>query len=58
VILLEWKQKDALDWCGSIWIAGRNAPPLGMEWEHYDIIFCQNFKMPLQQAWPKLKTWN
>lgn len=58
VILLEWSPKDAEYWCGSVWIAGRNAPPLGMEWEHYDIMVCQNFKLPLSQAWPKLKTWN
>ena len=58
VILLEWSLKDAQYWCGSVWIAGRDAPPLGMGWEHYDILVCQNFKVPLSQAWPKLKTWN
>jgi hypothetical protein len=29
-----------------------------MGWEHYDILVCHNFKMPLSQAWPKLKVWN
>jgi hypothetical protein len=34
------------------------APYYGMGWEHYPILICRDFKMPLAQAWPKLKTWN
>ncbi len=58
VILLEWSLKDAQYWCGSVDVGPRNEPPLGMGWEHYNILVCHNFKKPLQQAWPKLKTWN
>jgi hypothetical protein len=58
VILLEWSLEDAQDWCGSVEVGPRNEPPLGMGWEHYNILVCHNFKMPLPQAWPSLKQWN
>jgi Dolichyl-phosphate-mannose-protein mannosyltransferase len=58
VILLEWSLGDAQDLCGSVDVGPRNAPPLGMGWEHYNILLCHNFKVPLQQAWPDLKMWN
>jgi Dolichyl-phosphate-mannose-protein mannosyltransferase len=58
VILLEWSLEDAQEWCGSVDVGPRNDPPLGMGWEHYNILLCHNFKLPLAQAWPKLKTWN
>ena len=58
VILLEWTLKDARYWCGSVDVGPRNEPPLGMGWEHYNILVCHNFKQPLPLAWPKLKTWN
>jgi hypothetical protein len=58
IILLEWSQEHARSWCRSVDVGPRNAPPLGMGWEHYDILLCHDFKLPLSQAWPKLKTWN
>jgi hypothetical protein len=58
IILLEWRLKDAQNWCGSVDVGPRNEPPLGMSWEHYDILVCHNFKEPLAEAWPKLKFWN
>ncbi len=58
IILLEWRLEKAQKWCGSVDIGPRNDPPLGMGWEHYDILVCHNFKEPLPQAWPELKTWN
>jgi hypothetical protein len=58
VILLEWSLDHARAWCGSMDVGPENAPPLGMGWEHYNILLCRNFKFPLVQAWPKLKTWN
>lgn len=58
VILLEWSLEDAQYWCGSVDVGPKIAPPLGMGWEHYDVLLCHNFKVPLSQAWPKLKTWN
>jgi dolichyl-phosphate-mannose-protein mannosyltransferase len=58
VMLLEWDLDDAHYWCGSVDVGPKIAPPLGMGWEHYDILLCHNLKLPLSQAWPKLKTWN
>jgi Dolichyl-phosphate-mannose-protein mannosyltransferase len=58
VILLEWSLERAQHWCGSVDVGPRNDPPLGMGWEHYNILLCHNFKPPLQQAWPQLKFWN
>jgi hypothetical protein len=58
VILLEWSLQHAQERCGSVDVGPRNDPPLGMTWEHYDILLCHNFKPPLQQAWPQLKFWN
>lgn len=58
IILLEWKLEDAQYWCGSVDVGPRNEPPLGMGWEHYNILVCHNSKVPLAQAWPRLKAWN
>ncbi len=58
IILLEWSLKDAQYWCRTVDVGPRNEPSLGMGWEHYNILVCHDFKIPLPQAWPKLKTWN
>jgi 4-amino-4-deoxy-L-arabinose transferase-like glycosyltransferase len=58
VILLGWSRKGAEHWCSSVEVGPRNAPYYGMGWEQYDILICHDFKMPLSQAWPKLKVWN
>ena len=58
LILLEWSLKDAQYWCRSVDVGPRNEPSFGMGWEHYNILVCHNFKIPLPQAWPILKTWN
>jgi len=58
VILLEWSLKDAQYWCRSVDVGPRNEPFYGMGWEHYNILLCHDFRIPLSQAWPKLKTWN
>jgi 4-amino-4-deoxy-L-arabinose transferase-like glycosyltransferase len=58
VILLGWSPEDAKSWCGSVQEGPVNAPYYGMGWEHYTILVCRDFKLPLSQAWPRLKTWN
>ena len=58
VILLESNMKDAQYWCGTVEKGPRVAPYYGMGWEHYDILVCHNFKVPLSEAWPKLKIWD
>jgi 4-amino-4-deoxy-L-arabinose transferase-like glycosyltransferase len=58
VILLEWDLEDAKYWCRSVQQGPQIAPYYGMGWEHYTILICRDFKVPLSQAWPRLKTWN
>lgn len=58
VILLGWNLDDAHYWCGTVEKGPENAPYYGMGWEHYTILVCRDFKIPLYQAWPRLKTWN
>ena len=58
VILLGWSLKDAQNWCHGVEVGPRNAPYYGMGWEQYNILVCHDFKMPLSEAWPKLKVWN
>jgi 4-amino-4-deoxy-L-arabinose transferase-like glycosyltransferase len=58
IILLEWSLEDANYWCGKVDQGPTIAPYYGMGWEHYTILICHNFKKPLAEAWPQLKTWN
>jgi len=58
IILVGWSLKDAQYWCGSVQEGPKNDPYYGMGWEHYTVLVCRDFKMPLSQAWPRLKTWN
>jgi len=58
VILLGWSLEDAQYWCGTVEKGPENAPYYGMGWERYTILVCRDFKIPLYQAWPRLKTWN
>jgi hypothetical protein len=58
VILLEWTLEDARYWCRSVEKGPENAPYYGMGWEQYTILICHDFKVPLPQAWLRLKTWN
>jgi 4-amino-4-deoxy-L-arabinose transferase-like glycosyltransferase len=58
VILLEWSLERAESWCGSVDQGPTIAPYYGMEWEHYTILICHNFKPPLAEAWPRLKHWD
>jgi 4-amino-4-deoxy-L-arabinose transferase-like glycosyltransferase len=58
IILLGWRLDDAQYWCGSVEEGPKVGSYYSMGWEHYTILICHNFKMPLSQAWSKLKTWN
>jgi hypothetical protein len=58
IILLEWTLDDAQYWCGRVDHGPKIAPYYGMGWEHYDVLICHDFKKPLAEAWPQLKTWN
>jgi hypothetical protein len=32
--------------------------PYAMPYEHFDIFYCQGLKVPLAEAWPKVKNWH
>ena len=58
VILLQWDPDDAANWCGSVEPGPTLNAPYSMNEEHFTILVCNHFKMPLKDAWPHLKHWN
>jgi hypothetical protein len=32
--------------------------PYSMPYEHFDVFYCQGIRQPLQDIWPRLKTWD
>jgi Dolichyl-phosphate-mannose-protein mannosyltransferase len=58
LILLQWSLAGAQRWCSSV----EQGPTLNPQWamaeEHYTILICRGFKVPLAAAWPRLKHWN
>ncbi len=58
VILLQWNLDDAKDWCQSVELGPALDVPHSMGEEHFTILVCNHFKMPLKDAWPHLKHWN
>jgi hypothetical protein len=58
LILLQWSRSGARHWCNSV----DQGPTLNPEWrmaeEHYTVWICRGFKVPLDQAWDRLKHWN
>ena len=58
LILLQWSQAGAQRWCKSVDEGPTLNPTWSMSEEHFTIWICHGFKMPLDQAWDKLKNWN
>lgn len=58
LILLQWSRSGAQHWCNSVDEGPTLNPEWGMSEEHYTIWICHGFKMPLDQAWDRLKHWN
>jgi len=58
LILLQWDRRSVERWCKTY----NEGPTLNTPWsmpeEHYTIWICHGFKMPLAQAWDRLKHWN
>lgn len=42
----------------SVQKVARAAHPYAMPYQHIDIFYCQGFKFPLADAWPKVKNWH
>jgi len=58
LILLHYNLEDVREACESVQQGPTLINPYAMQEEHYTILICRNAKLPLAQAWPKLKVWN
>ncbi len=38
--------------------AARVEHPYSMPYEHFDVFYCRGLKQPLDELWPKLKSWD
>jgi 4-amino-4-deoxy-L-arabinose transferase-like glycosyltransferase len=38
--------------------AARVEHPYSMPYEHFDVFYCRGLRWPLQEFWPKVKSWN
>jgi len=58
LILLHYSLEDAQRGCQSVQIGPLLSNPYAMQEEHYTILVCRGSKLPLAEAWPRLKVWN
>jgi hypothetical protein len=58
LILLHYNLADAQRGCQSVQIGPTLNSPYAMQEEHYTILVCRGSKLPLAEAWPRLKVWN
>jgi hypothetical protein len=58
LILLHYNLQDAQRGCQSVQIGPALNHPYAMQEEHYTILVCRGSKLPLAEAWPRLKVWN
>lgn len=58
LILLHYDLADAQRGCQSVQMGPTLNNPYAMQEEHYTILVCRGSRLPLAQAWPRLKVWN
>jgi hypothetical protein len=58
LILLHYNLADAQRACQSVQVGPTLNNPFAMQEEHYTILVCRGAKIPLAEAWPRLKVWN
>ena len=58
LILLHYDLADAQRGCQSVQIGPTLNNPYAMQEEHYTILVCRGSRIPLAEAWPRLKVWN
>jgi hypothetical protein len=58
LILLHYELADAQRGCQSVQVGPTLNNPYAMQEEHYTILVCRGSKLPLAEAWPRLKVWN
>jgi hypothetical protein len=58
LILLHYDLADAQHGCQSVQAGPILNDPYAMQEEHYTILVCRGSRIPLAEAWPRLKVWN
>jgi hypothetical protein len=58
LILLHYDLPDAQRGCQSVQVGPTLNPQYAMQEEHYTILVCRGSKLPLAEAWVRLKVWN
>jgi len=58
LILLHYNLADAQRGCQSVQVGPTLNPKYAMQEEHYTILVCRGSRLPLAQAWERLKVWN
>jgi hypothetical protein len=58
LILLHYDLADAQRGCQSVQVGPTLNPEYAMQEEHYTILVCRGSKLPLAEAWVRLKVWN
>ena len=58
LILLHYDLADAQRGCQSVQVGPTLNNPYAMQEEHYSILVCCGSRIPLAEAWPRLKVWN
>jgi len=57
LIVLQDSREGLERWCGSVDLLFEHHNDWGMEEENGPVYLCHGFKVPLAEAWPKLKKW-
>ncbi len=58
LILLHYDLRDAQRGCQNVQTGPTLNNPYAMQEEHYTILVCRGSRIPLAEAWPRLKVWN
>jgi hypothetical protein len=58
LILLHYHLADAQRGCQSVQVGPTLNNSYAMQEEHYTILVCRGSRIPLAEAWPRLKVWN
>lgn len=58
MIVMQGEQKDLESKFAEVRKVARVDHPYSMPFEHFDVFYCQGLKRPLNEVWPRVKTWD
>lgn len=58
VIVMDDRRETLENYFASVEKVARVYHPYSMPAQHFDVFYCRGLKWPLEQFWPKLKSWN